>query len=139
MALTVGCVIAWLVAGCGGNSSTSTSVMLTTNGNNCGSAYGLTSATRQAATICGGVVGYPPVRVTLHRGERFVVRAAKITHVTAFPGLTAHGAAIKLTSRQGSSTHYVAKRGGIATLGANTRYCQKRTHGGCVAFVITVS
>lgn len=130
--------LALLLAGCGGRASKSTGLRISAN-NNCGSAYMVTSPTAQAATICGGVVGYPPVRVTLRRGERFKVSSATETTGKNFPALLAHGGVIKRTSNRGASADYVATRAGQAVLISKSRYCQRPVNGECVAFVVFVS
>jgi hypothetical protein len=132
-------VMAQLCAGCGGSAPRFTGPSIS-DGNNCGAAYELSSSTVQVATICGGVVGYPPVRVKLRRGEDF--RVSSQTNASGkvdFPALLADGDVIHRTSNRGATAGYVATRVGKAVLVSKTRYCERPVNGECVAFVLFVS
>jgi hypothetical protein len=129
--------LAVLLSACGG-APRSTGLRISTD-NNCGAAYVLKSANTQAGTTCGGMVGYPPLHVTLRRGERFEVSAAANIGTTHYPALQARGNAIKDTSKHDASVEYIAVRVGRATLVAKSRYCQKPIDGDCVAFVLFIS
>lgn len=133
IAFTVACAVAWLVMGCGGSSPTSTSGLLKTNGNNCGAAYGLRAKTMHVTTVCGGVVGYPPVRVKLRVGERFEVTSADVERLGP---LTVEGYAVERTSAYGASVDYKVRRAGTAMLIFHGPYCEKSVHRECTAFVI---
>ena len=132
-----GIALALALSACGGIGTASTTLRISTD-NNCGGAYVLKSATAQVGTVCGGIVGYPPVRVALRPGERFEVIAARIIGTTRYPALQAHGSAISRASSHGASVTDIATRHGRATL-TSTRYCEKPVNRECVAFAIFVS
>lgn len=136
--LAIGTMLALALTSCG-TSATKSPRLRVSRDNNCGSAYFLTSRTTQVGTQCGGVIGYPPLRVTLKLGEHFEVSAAANLGSVHFPALDVHGSAIRRASSDGSSVTYVAVEAGRAALVAKGVYCQKSSKDGCVAFELVVS
>jgi len=135
--VVIAAVLALVSASCGASATKPPGLRVSTE-NYCGSAYLLTSRTTHVGTECGGVIGYPPVHVTLRLGEHFEVSAAAKLGAIHFPILQVHGGAVKRTSSSGSSVTYVAVDPGSAALVAKSRYCVKSSSDECVAFQLVV-